>query len=160
MHNQFFHLKWFISMMLILPLFLGAQPDVDLGKIKQSLICTCECNMTVAACEGSMSCNTSTNLTLEAKDLIKKGLNEKEILSIFVKRYGEQIMSAPSKTGFNLIAWILPFTIFIFTGFGIIIMLKKWTGSIHKNSVNNKKNNVNTNLKYEEQLDEALDSLD
>jgi len=67
-------------MVLILNAFLFAQAETTLSDIKTSLICTCECNMTVAACEGTMTCGTSAKLTSEAKDLMKKGLSKAQIL--------------------------------------------------------------------------------
>lgn len=161
MRNKLFHHMSVLSMLLILTSFLEAQMSVDLGTIKKSLVCTCECNMTVDACEGSMACKSAENLALEATGLINKAITESEILSTFVKRYGEQILSAPVKEGFNLIAWILPFTTFILTGLGIVIMLRKWIGQSLSNSVFKKDDNpAIIDLKYEEQLNEALNSLD
>jgi len=148
-------------MVLILNAFLFAQAATTLSDIKTSLICTCECNMTVAACEGTMTCGTSAKLTSEAKELMKKGLSKAEILDVFVSRYGEQILSAPTKKGFNLIAWILPFITLGAVGLGIIALLRRWTkrsGRVSGKPEGDKPAAGDT--KYEKQLDDILHKLD
>jgi len=49
-------------------------------------------------------------------ELIRDGKSDEEIIQYFVKRYGEWILRSPTKTGFNLILWMLP-------GIGILIGL-------------------------------------
>ncbi len=161
MRKNITHIFWTLSLSLILPLVLEANPDVKLSAIKESLICSCECSMTVDACEGSMTCNTAKNLTSMAMGLITKGYNEKEILSIFVNRYGEQILSAPEKKGFNLIAWIFPFVAFSLAGFGIVILLRKWA-VVSPNSVVFYEEDIPSRIdkRYEQQLNEELKGLD
>ena len=102
-----------------------AQKSVTIDKIKNSLICTCECSMTVNACQGSMACSSAEKLNSEAKALVEKGLSEQEILTVFIDRYGEKILAAPTKKGFNLLAWILPYILFILAGSGIVYLLRK-----------------------------------
>lgn len=154
-------IKKLLSLVLVLNAFLFAQAATSLSDIKTSLICTCECNMTVAACEGSMSCGTSAKLTREAKELMKKGLSKAQILDVFVARYGEQVLSAPTKEGFNLIAWILPFITLIVVGLGIIVLLRRWTNRSESKSVRSGGDTSATgDTKYEKQLDDILHKLD
>lgn len=40
---------------------------------------------------------------------MSEGKGRDEILSSFVARYGEKVLSAPTTSGFNLAAWITPF---------------------------------------------------
>ncbi|MFQ6610329.1 MAG: cytochrome c-type biogenesis protein CcmH [Fidelibacterota bacterium] len=161
MHNHSIQFIRIISSVLILPLVLEATTDNKLSSIKESLICTCECSMTVDVCESSMSCSSAKNLTKIAMGLLDKGLNETDILNTFVLRFGEEILSAPNKKGFNLIAWILPFLAFSLAGYGIIVILRKWAIVSPKNLTFIEK--VNPSLideKYENQLNKALDQLD
>ncbi|MFQ5706028.1 MAG: cytochrome c-type biogenesis protein CcmH [bacterium] len=155
---------------LILSVFLGclsavyALPQqVTLSEIKKSLVCQCDCNMTVEACQGAMSCDTSEKLTAEAAGYVEQGMNKEAILAAFVQKYGEHILAAPPKKGFNLTAWILPFAAILFTGFGIVVLLKRWarqpqTAQAKPNITEKTENNHGS--RYEEKLDEALRSLD
>ena len=44
-------------------------------------------------------------MKLKVRELMKSGLSDEEILAYFVERYGEWILRAPSKQGFNLLLW-------------------------------------------------------
>ncbi|RMD93188.1 MAG: hypothetical protein D6814_15950 [Calditrichaeota bacterium] len=105
---------------------IQAQARPILQEIKKSLTCTCGCNMTVEACQGAMACDSADKLTAEAQQWIDQGLSTKQILSAFVNRYGETILSAPTKKGFNLTAWITPFLLIILAGFTIMKIVQKW----------------------------------
>ena len=58
----------------------------------------------------------SNSIKDKIRELMKNGNSDKEILEYFVERYGEWILRAPPKRGFNLVLWILP-------GAGILIGL-------------------------------------
>ena len=45
----------------------------------------------------------------ELKHLIAEGKTDKEIRAAYVEKYGTTILSAPTTTGFDLTAWIMPF---------------------------------------------------
>ena len=42
------------------------------------------------------------------REMLAEGKDRKEILDFFVDRYGQDILGAPPKSGFSLLAWLLP----------------------------------------------------
>ena len=42
------------------------------------------------------------------REMLSEGKDRDEILEFFVDRYGKDILAAPPKTGFNLVAWLAP----------------------------------------------------
>lgn len=153
----------FVALLLAAPAVRSeTQAKTTLQEIKTSLICTCECGMTVEACEGAMTCTSSKKLAEEAQSLIDRGLDKKQVLASFVGKYGEQILSAPTKKGFNLAAWITPFAVILITGFIVVRVLRKWARlqpaappvakSARKSSP--------ADAKYEKLLDDVLKELD
>ena len=44
-------------------------------------------------------------------------------------RYGSQIRSAPTKTGFDLVAWVTPFFVLILAASGLIMVVRRWGGT-------------------------------
>ena len=74
-----------------------------------------------------MACETADKLTVEAQQLIDKGLDKKAVLASFVGRYGEQILSAPTKKGLNLAAWITPFAVILLAGVVVTKVVRKWS---------------------------------
>lgn len=42
------------------------------------------------------------------RDMLAQGATREEILDFFAQRYGQDVLAAPPKSGFNLVAWIFP----------------------------------------------------
>jgi len=57
---------------------------------------------------------------------MKDGKSDKEILAYFVERYGEWILRAPTKSGFNLVLWILPGAGILIGLFIVLFQSKRW----------------------------------
>ena len=57
-------------------------------------------------------------------ELLKGGDSNDEIREYFIIRYGEGILAAPPRTGFNLIAWIVPMII-VTGGIGTVLLTIK-----------------------------------
>lgn len=158
--------KFFLVKIAAIALFCSApllwsQAKTTVGEIKKSLICLCDCNMTVEACEGAMTCEAAGKLTTEAQQLIAKGMDKSQILASFISHYGEHILAAPTKKGFNLTAWILPFAAIIIAGVSIVTILRRWVHRSQRQNGNAKANEASTTDPiYEKRLDEVLQALD
>jgi cytochrome c-type biogenesis protein CcmH len=42
------------------------------------------------------------------REMLAEGATREEILDFFAQRYGQEILAAPPKSGFNLVAWVFP----------------------------------------------------
>lgn len=60
--------------------------------------------------------------------MIDGDLNRAQIIANLVKDRGEVILAAPTFKGFNLFAWITPFILMLIVGFGIVSLLRSWSG--------------------------------
>ncbi len=161
MLRRYFPLLGIITLLVSLN-SLHAQSQVSLGAIKKSLTCTCACAMTVDACEGSMECDAASKLAAEASRMIDAGLEQKVILASFTSRYGEKILAEPTKQGFNLLAWIVPFAVTLIAGIGITQILRRWTGVV-SNSQSAKRKSVASDgveSEYASRLDKILSELE
>jgi cytochrome c-type biogenesis protein CcmH len=98
-------------------------------EITKDLTCSCGCNMVVSACEGTMECSPARQITDQVTQLVNNGQTKDEILRYLIRTKGEQILAAPTKKGFNLTAWILPFLAIVFGGIGLFVFLKKCLSS-------------------------------
>ena len=107
-------------------LWLSPALSVTVGEITQALTCTCGCNMLVSACEGAMECRAADGIKAQVLEKLNLGQSKEEIIGYFVNRYGEKILSSPTKRGFNLTAWILPFFAIVSGGGVLYFTLKKW----------------------------------
>lgn len=128
------------------------------GEIKANLMCLCDCSMTVDACEGAMACESAAGLATEINSEIEEGRTKDEILQVFVSKYGETILAAPTKSGFNLTAWILPFAALLAAGVGVVALLFGWVAASPARSTPNSP--VENDATYDRALNRYLEILD
>ena len=109
-------LKWILPSVLLLALSVSALPlaahadePPSVHSVAAGLMCQCGCGMTVAVCQESMSCSIAGSIVQEIQGQIDEGKSKQEITESFVSVYGEEILSAPRKSGFGLMAWVTPF---------------------------------------------------
>ena len=92
-------------------LFMGAGDDSarfkDLG---HRLMCTCGCGQVLLECN-HVGCQSSEKMRNELLAALDKGNNDDLILQGFVQEYGPTVIAAPTATGFNRVAWIMPFVV-------------------------------------------------
>jgi cytochrome c-type biogenesis protein CcmH len=55
-------------------------------------------------------------------------MSDKQVLDSFVSEYGVVVLAAPPKEGFDLVAWIAPFAVFLAALLGTILLVRHWTG--------------------------------
>lgn len=97
-----------------------------LKRVLEGLMCRCGCNLTVYACEGTMTCEVSVKMRADAERLLARGMTPDEVLTAFATDYGEQVLAAPTKRGFNLTVWILPFVVLGAGGVIVAYALRNW----------------------------------
>ncbi len=61
------------------------------------------------------------------QQMINDGKTKPEILKTFVSQYGQKILAAPPKEGFNLSVWVLPFAALAVAAVMLYFLLKSWS---------------------------------
>lgn len=106
-----------------------------LSGIRKELACDCGCGMTVQDCLGGMICSESRSYSNEVIDHLKAGKSREQVLQAMVAKYGEKILSAPTKEGFNLTAWTFPFLALLLGGVIVWRVVVRWKAqSVTSNS--------------------------
>jgi len=109
---------------LISVIFFGAGDGLDarfnnLGRHK--LICPCGCNQLLLECN-HVGCTYSDKMRVELMNGLSRGDSDDLVLQAFVQKYGPTVLAAPTTTGFNRIAWIMPFAV-LAAGFGFAALI-------------------------------------
>ena len=91
--------------------FMGADSDARFNKLGHQLMCMCGCNQVLLECN-HVGCNYSERMRNELIAGLERGDSDSLVLQSFVQKYGNTVLSAPPTTGFNRIAWIMPFAVF------------------------------------------------
>lgn len=95
-------------------------------EIQNELACYCGCGMTIQGCLGGMICSESKTVSKQVGALLQSGKGKPEVLQAMVAQYGERILAAPTKEGFNLTAWIIPFVMLVAGGFIVAKVISRW----------------------------------
>ena len=65
------------------------------------------------------------------REMLSQGASRDEILDFFVGNYGMDVLAAPPKSGFNLLAWILPATAVVAAlGAGLLVIRSMTTRGV------------------------------
>ncbi len=123
------------------------------------LICNCGCGKLLNVCE-MKSANEMKKLIQQKIDA---GWSKKRIIKYFVRMYGEKVLAAPTKKGFNLTAWITPFLAIGVGGIAIYLVIVGWVKRRRKGEIENeleRKIGGEVEKKYEKKLDKELKDFD
>lgn len=99
----------------------------ELKKVLEGLLCQCGCNLDAYQCQQTMTCNVSTSMWDQAALMVdQEGKTPEQALEAFAADYGEYVLAAPMKRGFNLVAWVLPLTALGLGAVVLAIALRRW----------------------------------
>ncbi len=86
-------------------------------------MCYCGCSdLTVRVC----TCGTADGIRENIAGRLANGETPDEVVAAFVMQHGEQIRSAPTKSGFDLIAWVTPFLALVLAGSALVVVVRRW----------------------------------
>ena len=108
--------------------FMGAGEDSarfkDLG---HRMMCTCGCGQVLLECN-HVGCQSSDKMRNQLLAALDKGDNNNDdlLLQGFVQEYGPTVIAAPTATGFNRVAWIMPFAALAFGIAFVIYVVRSW----------------------------------
>lgn len=94
----------------------------DLG---HRLMCTCGCNQVLLECN-HVGCIVSTQMRQELQAALDRGGNDGLVLQWFVQKYGPTVLAAPQKSGFGLVAWVVPGAIFVLATLATALLAQYW----------------------------------
>jgi cytochrome c-type biogenesis protein CcmH len=107
-------------------LFMGAGDDSarfkDLG---HRMMCTCGCGQVLLECN-HVGCQSSDKMRNQLQAALDRGDNDDLILQGFVQEYGPTVIAAPTASGFNRVAWIMPFVALAFGITFVVYVVRSW----------------------------------
>lgn len=127
------HRLFFLAVVLFAGL-LAASPMSDMAQaaslqdeVEAAIMCQCGCNYTLQACASAMGCSVADEMRRVIATQASEGKSKEEIISYFMSLYGQSLLAAPTKKGFNLTAWITPFLALVAGGGVVYALLLAWS---------------------------------
>jgi len=113
-----------LALILVAGLAGSAGAAAVLADLENALMCKCDdkCGKVLINC----TCSTADKTRAEFIKMLDSGLTVDQIVSMQVDKYGETVLSSPTKSGFNLTAWAMPFVALLAGGFGLGKIIEAW----------------------------------
>lgn len=108
--------------------FMGAgDTDARFKDLGHRLMCTCGCGQVLLECN-HVGCQSSEKMRNELLAALDKGDSNSDdlILQGFVQEYGPTVIAAPTATGFNRVAWIMPFVALALGIAFVVYVVRSW----------------------------------
>jgi len=110
------------------PLALAATAEEFEGHVREIAL-----QLRCPVCQGLSVGDSPSELANEMRALIREQLQQgkspTQVLDYFTQRYGEWILLAPPKRGFNLIIWVLPFALLPIGAAVVYLGARRWVRS-------------------------------
>jgi cytochrome c-type biogenesis protein CcmH len=105
---------------------LGADsPETHVNTLGHQMMCMCGCGQILAECN-HVGCTYSSRQLAEVREMVLRGDNDANIKDAMVQKYGTTVLAAPTTSGFNIVAWIMPFAIFVLALAVVVLVVRAW----------------------------------
>ena len=108
----------------------NAKPSMSAAQrddLEHQIHCQCGCNLDVYTCRTTdFACSVSPAMHSDVMGLVDGGHSAQEILAAFKAVYGEKVLMAPVRSGFNLVGYTMPFIALGAGAIGVAALLRRW----------------------------------
>ncbi|MED1468200.1 cytochrome c-type biogenesis protein [Bacillus salipaludis] len=99
--------------------------SAEFKAVASQFSCTCGCGQDHFECDPN-TCSLTKEFKKDLVGMMNKGWDKDKIRDYYVNIYGEEILTAPEKSGFSLTAWILPFVVLGLAAASLFFVIRKW----------------------------------
>lgn len=114
----------FLVVMVVALVGAGDQSS-RFNELGHRLMCACGCNQILLECN-HVGCSYSDRMRGELMAALDRGDADDLVLQSFVQKYGPTVLAAPTKTGFNRIAWVMPYAALLVGLIGVSYVVRIW----------------------------------
>jgi cytochrome c-type biogenesis protein CcmH len=95
--------------------------------LEHRLRCQCGCTLDIFTCRTTdFSCQVSPSMHRDVMSLVQGGYTADEILDAHVNVYGERVLMAPPKVGFNILGYIVPGMAIATGAIVLAVIIRRW----------------------------------
>lgn len=135
----------------------ASMTDEARDDLEHQVKCQCGCVLDVFTCRTTdFSCSVSPAMHKDVMRLVSGGYNSVEILAAFQGVYGERVLMAPLKQGFNWVGYLMPFAAIVVAGSVTAGIIRKWGRRARNNPQAASVNSVDASPEEMEALQAAI----
>ena len=101
--------------------------DAERDELEHQIHCQCGCNLDIYTCRTTdFACSVSPAMHADVMGLVAAGHSAQEILAAFKSVYGEKVLMAPVRSGFNLLGYTMPFIALGAGAIAVAALMRRW----------------------------------
>jgi cytochrome c-type biogenesis protein CcmF len=95
-------------------------------RLRSEIMCTCGCRRSLTFC-GMPSCHGEAEQMTRLREYISQGKSHDAVLAAFVSDMGAEMLMSPPDTGFNRLAWLLPYVLGSAGLVTVVFTARRWS---------------------------------
>jgi cytochrome c-type biogenesis protein CcmH len=103
----------------------AGDPASRFTELGHQLMCICGCHQILLECN-HVGCPDSDGMRNELMAALTRGDSDSLVQQSFVQKYGPTVLAAPTTTGFNRTAWIVPFVALFLGIISVGTVVRAW----------------------------------
>ncbi len=119
-------LRLFLPLLFLIPSFTFAAEPAEFEERVRALAAELRC----VVCQNLSVADSPSEMAQQMREIVREQLQQgkspEEIKAYFVSKYGEWVLLAPSKRGFSLFLWVLPFVAVVGGVLLVILVIRRW----------------------------------
>jgi cytochrome c-type biogenesis protein CcmH/NrfF len=112
----------------IVTLMGAGDEDARFNQLGHKLMCVCGCNQVLLECN-HVGCPLSDSMRGELAAAMNRPDSDDLVLQSFVQKYGPTVLIAPTTSGFNRVAWVMPYLALALGLTTVVLVVRAWRGS-------------------------------
>jgi len=97
-------------------------------RLEAEIMCTCGCKTPMGSCQMRPNCGHYDTQAARLNQYLAEGKDYDAVRVAFVQEFGGQaVLAAPLDTGFNRLAWLVPYLVASLALIGIVVTARRWT---------------------------------
>jgi cytochrome c-type biogenesis protein CcmH/NrfF len=114
-----------VGLLSFAPAPASAQETDRAKEIGKRLICMCNCNQILTACN-HVGCTVSTVMLKKLDQVAARNESDDLTIQAFIQEYGQTVLAEPPSKGFNRIAWFIPAIAFVAGLLMVLFVIRHW----------------------------------
>src|SRR5579863_10167605 len=103
----------------------AGDPTSRFNDLGHQLMCICGCNQILLECN-HVGCPDSDGMRNELMTAVTRGDSDSLVQQAFVQKYGPTVLAAPTSSGFDRTAWIMPFAVLGAGVLAVVFVIRSW----------------------------------
>jgi cytochrome c-type biogenesis protein CcmH len=100
-------------------------PATRFNELGHQMMCICSCGQILLECN-HVGCPDSDGMRNELMAAVSRGDSDSLVEQSFVQKYGPTVLAAPTTTGFDRTAWIVPFVALALGLSIVVLIIRAW----------------------------------